>query len=262
VKPPRMLLLTCACTLVLSGCIFGNSWVGVGLTETRTALIGTNIIGILGPHGGAYIKIIYSTADEDNPGYNTTRARSVSPPHVFQTKVYMTYEYFEIIDSAGRPLSFRKRLLRNFEEGGAEHLTIINNSTDNQVEFFIAGAPSIFGDNNFQPAITYRNSPLYFLLFPERNPVNGIGRKWTVEEVAELYRAELARSNEVQLLVVNGYRMIDLLEGRVPGSGRFRRAIFHGFIEPGGELKADERIWLLATSPLMFFDEFAGGTLR
>ena len=262
-KLQKLLFFALVCVLILSGCIFGNSQGSLSFYEKRIALISTNIIGIVGAHSNTpYIEIIYSVADKENPGYNKTGSRWVSPPYIFQVNfVYMDYEYKEWSDSAGRPFRSDKILLRNFEEGGAEYLTIINHSTDHQVEFFIAGAPSIFGDNDPRPAITYRNIPLYFLLFPERDLENNWGRQWSAEEVAGLYRAELARSDDVQLLVVDGYRMIDLLEGRAPGSGRFQGAIFHGIIEPGDELKADEKIWLLATSSLMFFEEFAGGRL-
>jgi len=252
--------------LFLSGCPFFKLSQFVDLfSETRTGLIGMNVIGIVGPPE-AEIEIRYSSALVGE-SHNETRSIRVSPPYLFKdNRVYMTYLYRELAHSSApsRPHSFIRYLLRNFEEGGAEYLTIINHSPEHSVEFFITGAQSIRSVDNryFPPNITYRDTPLYYLLFPERNPLNGGAELWTVERIAELYRAEFVISSEIQLRgLMDESRMIDLVEGRAPGSDRFRGAIFYSSIEPGEKLQADEKIWLLATPVLMFDNIVDNGPL-
>lgn len=125
--------------LSLNGCVFGNYWYGVLSRETRTKIIGTNIIGIAGEPGEPYIEIIYSVADDDNPGENKTESIMVSPPYIFQNdKVVVKYDYIVEGDSSG-PHEFREKIIREFEEGGSEYLRIINHSPDKTVELFLAG---------------------------------------------------------------------------------------------------------------------------
>jgi hypothetical protein len=242
-----------AYSFLFSGCYL----VYTSFEEIRTGLIGTNIIGIVGPTSSKpYIEIIYSYADPENSGQNRTRSRWVTLPYVFQNNnVYMTYLYFESsTSSGGGPSGFGRILLRDFEEGGAEYFRIINHSPDKTVEFFIAGAPSIFHENFVpRPAITYNNVAIYHLLFPEHNhPANPGGRRWKLHEVLALYHAEQRRCPNVRLMVLHTDRMIDLQEGRVPGSAIFRGSIFNGIIEPGKALQGNENIWLLATPSRMF----------
>jgi len=271
------------CTLLLLGCIFGNYQYGVLYRETRTGLISTNIIGIVGEAAGEpYIEIIYSMADEENPGYNKTISIMVSPPYIFQNdKVYMTYEYRELGDRSGAR-EYVNWLLRNFEEGGAEYLRIINHSPDKQVEFFFADVNTEVLTNGSQeiPLIRHRNAPIYFLLYPERKPSHNVSfpngsviyfendrigdltvtEAWSVKDIVSLYRAEYARSNEIMLTYV-GFRIIDLVEGKVVGWEIHLGRILYGIIEPGKELRGNEKIWLLAT-PDMRSGELGGGWLR
>ena len=247
--------------LLLSGCFLFQSYVYVSLQEIRTGLIGMNVIGIVGPPE-AEVEIMYSTAVEDT-GENETISRRISLPYVFRdNRVYITYlytEYSSSIDS--RPTFFYSDLIRNFEKGSAEYLTLINHSPEYEIKFFITDAPDIFAARNFPPNITYRDTPLYYLLFPERNPSGSSIEPWTAEKVAELYRKEFARSELVQLslhLHTGGLRMIDLVEGREQGLDSFRGAVFYGTIEPEGRFQANERVWLLALH-FMFSKSFGSG---
>jgi len=270
--------------LLFSSCIFGNYTIHERLRENRTGLIGTNIIGIVGESSDVpYIEIQYSIADENNHGKNITAAEWISPPYVFKNEnVYMTYEYFEDKDHQG-PLSYVKTLLRDFEEGGAEYLRIINHSQDKPVEFFFAGTQEGLTNNGdlLIPSVWYKNAPIYYLLFPNRKPYQNIifggiifyfegdrigdlivTEAWSIEEVHALYCAEYARSNEIMLIVDSDYRMIDLVEGKISGWNQYQGNIFHGVIEPGKELLGNEKIWLLATPGAMFFEVFERGDLR
>ena len=258
-KTIKLFIATSVCALFLSGCIFGNSYVDVTFREVRTGLIGMNVIGIIGSPE-ANVEIVYSTAVEGTGG-NETISRRISLPYLFRdNRVYMTYEYFERTNSgASRPFEFGRYLIRSFEKGSAEYFTLINHSPEYEIEFFITSAQSIRGINNrnFPPNITYKDTPLYYLLFPERNPLGNNIEPWTEEEIAVLYREEFARSELVQLWVAAGSpRMIDLVEGRGPGTDRFRGAIFYGIIEPEGRLQANDRAWLLATPTIMFDNIF------
>jgi hypothetical protein len=248
-------------------------------SETRTMPIGTVIIGIAGePSDTPYIEIIYSKADDDNPGHNRTASRMVSPPYIFQNdRVYMTYEYREFENKVGNRFH-TKKLLRSFEEGGAEYFRIINHSPDKQVEFFLAGylVEDIHG--RFIPDIWYRNAPVYYLLQPERKPSENfyylpaeivvyfegdrigdltVTDAWSIEEVTALYRAEYARSNEIRLTVWGIFRLIDVVDGLIESDWeRGRGAVLYGFIKPGEELQGNENIWLLGTYPFTFSEIF------
>jgi hypothetical protein len=267
-----------ACLFLLSGCV----WLADGFRETRTELIGTNIIGIVGePSTEEYIEIIYSVADEENPGYNKTVSRMVSPPYIFQNdRVYMTYEYIERIDATG-PFDYTKELLRDFEEGGAEYLRIINHSLDKQVEFFFVDTYINLRDEYpIIPEIRYKNAPVYFLLYPERKPAGNIHfdnsyviyfegdhigdltvtEAWSEDNVAALYREEYARANNAELMFTV-HRIIDIAEGMIDGLEYYFGNIFYGIIEPEKELHGNEKTWLLAT-PGMFNGRLEAGSLR
>jgi len=240
--------------------------------------IHTNLIGIAGPPGEPYIEIIYSAADPDNPGYNVTRRRMVSPPHIFRNgRVYMTYRYAETnvgsVFSYG-PSSYTKTLLRDFEKGGAEYFRIINHSPDKHIEFFFAGAETLLENRYPLPSIWHRRAPVYFLLYPDRKPPHNVNfhgtffrfegsyigeltvtEPWSIDKVMALYRAEHDRSCEVELMVGGSGR-------RVKDAVELLGQIFYGSIGPGEELHGNEHIWLLATPNWMFVDRFEFGRLR
>jgi hypothetical protein len=283
-KQIQYLFCALVCMVLLSSC--GNYGVGVGFRETRIRLIGTNIIGIVGEASATpYIEIQFSMADEEKPGYNKTVSIMVSPPFVFYNdRVYMTYEYLEIVDSLGRRLGYEERLLRGFEEGEAEYLKIINHSPNKQIEFFFAGAQAdeINGWRN-PPDVRFRNAPVYFLLFPEKKPAHNfyfpgltiyfegdrigdlvVTGAWSIEDVIALYRAEYNRSNEIQLTAIYGHRLIDYIKGTTTNVGNWDRyvgIIFYGVIEPGGELRGNNKTWLLATPLGMFNNLLSEGDL-
>jgi hypothetical protein len=260
-KHSFLFFVTFSAFFLLSGCYDQV----IGKVEIRTQLCGTNIIGITGVASAEpYIEIQYSIADEVNPGKNKTASIMVSPPYIFQNNaVYMTYEYMELLDKGGLCDDdigdyYRETLLHNYDEGGAEYLRIINHSPDKPVEFFIAGAQP----EPINPSVFYRDTSVYFLLFPERNYTdNTLTEAWSVEAVMALYRAEYARSETVRLTVDYIHRMIDLVEGKVYGWESYRGNIFYGVIEAGEELRGNEKIWLLATPTPMFFDELGEGKL-
>ena len=166
----NLVLLLVICYLML-GCVFGNTNYGPLYSEIRTGLSGTNIIGIAGEHSDdPYIEIIYSVADLANEGKNKTESIKVSPPYVFKNNsVYITYDYVEYGVTApqkGKPEQYSKFLRRNFEEGGAEYLRIINHSPVHDVEFFVSGHKG----RSIAPEIWYRNAPIYYLLYLEQKP--------------------------------------------------------------------------------------------
>jgi len=253
-------------------------------SEIRIMPIGTNIIGISGePSDMPYIEIIHSVVDEARPGYNKTASIMVSPPYIFQNDmVYMKYDYTEL--GSKRPTSYFKTLLRDFEEGGAEYLRIINHSPDKQVEIFVSGVPVISHNDRdtLIPAIRYRNAPVYFLLYPERKPANNVllfnglliyfegdrignlivTEAWSINEIAALYRAEHSYSPEVQLIIYTSsqHRMMDMIDGNIDGRNIGRGAVFYDIIEPGEELRGNENIWLLAL-PWLFIERFEIGSL-
>jgi len=255
-------------------------------SEIRTMPVESKILGIAGePSAEPYIEIIFSVADEERPGYNKTASIMVSPPYIFRNdRVYMTYEHSVYCDYRGRPQLYVKTLLRDFEEGGAEYLKIINHSPDKQVEFFISGVPVISYSPNYSdiliPAIRYRNASVYFLLYPERKPAHNVfsdglliyfegdrigdltvTEAWTVDEIAALYRAEHSYSDEVQLLLWGTDRLMDMIDGNFGDWQRGKGAVLYGIIEPGEDLRGNENIWLLAL-PVMFYTEFDSGGLR
>jgi hypothetical protein len=239
-------------------------------SEIRVGLIGTNIIGFVSanksgePH---YITIEYSAADTTRPGHNITKKReNVSLPYLFQNdSVYMTYRYEEW-DSFSN-VTFSKWLHRNFAEGGAEYFRVVNHSPDKVVEFFLVGtftdlSGAFFSGAASIPDIWYRNAPVYFLLHPERKPdrnITAFGNviifegyrigditvtdPWSIEKVANLYRAEFSRCAKVQLMF-RLHRVIELVED---SRGTFSGRTFFGAIEPGGELRGNENLWLLGT---------------
>ena len=206
----------------------------------------------------------------------------VTPPYLFQNdNVCIIYKYIEKFDKGGS-YGYRKALIRNYEEGGADYLRIINHSQDKPVEFFLAGGNIQRPDDKiYLPNIWYKNAPLFFLLFPERKPSynihlgNGmvvyfegdrigdltVTEAWSIEAVIDLYRAEYARSSEILLIAGQNMRIIDLIEGKILGFESYIGKIFYGVINPNEELQGSEKIGLLAT-PHMFFDEFESGRLR
>ena len=248
------------CSLLIS--CFGNYGITLVVVDTRTSLMGTNIIGIAGePADEPYIEIIYSVADDENPGFNKTASIMVSPPYIFQNdKVYVTYEVMEDYDSAG-PLNNGHiyKLKREFEEGGAEYLRIINHSQDKSVEFFISDILRLKSDSELWspslPGIEYNNVPVYYLFFPEKNPSGDFvtEKTWNVDEVAALFKAEYSKSDNVKLLYRN-YRLIDLINGK-PTETEFQGRIFYGTIVPEESLHGNEKIWLMAT-PILFKDNY------
>jgi len=273
--------------MLLTGCPYK---IDENFRENRIELIKTNIIGIAGEYSSEpYIEIQYSMADEEKSEYNKTVNIMVSPPYVFKNdKVYMTYEYVEYKDRRG-PLQYHKTLLRDFEEGGAEYLRIINHSPDKEVEFFVAGTQTGKWPNNEYriPSVRYKKAPVYFLLFPEYKYTENVimhdgnicyfvddrcgdlilTEPWTIDAITALYRAEYARSNEVNLIIdifslTFQHRMIDLVEGKVAGWESYRDNIFYGVIEPEKELRGNKKIWLLSTPSWMFNNEFEKGSLR
>lgn len=267
------------CMTLLSGCYY--LW--TSFTEPRTDIIGTNIIGIVGEASDEpYIEIQYSVADTEKTGFNKTISEMISLPYIFQNEsVLMTFEYSEISDNSDGLSSYEKRLLRDFDNGGAEYLRIINHSPDKTVEFFIAGAYTEEKDGGrhvsprtspineeyiYLPEVWYGNTPIYFLLYPERKPPNAnftaVTKAWSVEEVVKLYRAEYARSEETQLTLYRNdyYRIIDLVEGR-GWADYLRDSIFYGKIEPNKEFQGNDRLWLLSTRS-MFSELLETGTLR
>jgi hypothetical protein len=282
------------CTLVVFLFLLANCYVTYqDVRENRTDIIGTNIIGIVGEASEEpYIEIQYSIADEENPCLNKTTNIMVSPPYVFQNdKVYFTYEYVEFSDSsASTPLYYSKYLQHDYKEGGAEYLRIINHSPGKSVEFFIAGTETGelitkgYPDTKVIPSVHYRKAPLYFLLFPEYKYTENVialdgkiyhyfegdrcgditlSEAWTVEEVAALYRAEYARSNEVRMTVGDlNYRMIDLVEGKIAGREEYKGGVFYGVIGPGEQLQGNEQLWLLANTSGMFSELLESEYLR
>jgi hypothetical protein len=199
----------------------------------------------------------------------------VAPPYLFQTdSVFMTFEYREGEDLFGTP-TFSIRLLRDFAEGGAEYLRIINHSESKSVEFFLidtdANTTDIIAYSDV-PIIQFNRAPVYFLLHPERKPSKNakdffgnviyfegdrigdlivtVDQPWTIGMVAELYRDEFNRDNDRRLMIQCS-RMIDHVQGRVRYTRVFYRRNFYGVLRPGEELLGNENFWLLAT-PNMF----------
>ena len=261
-KHIQIIFFTLLSSLLFSGCPIGNSWIREKLRETRKILINTNIIGITGePSDEPYIEIIYSVTDATRPGYNKTASILVSPPYIFQNdQVYMTYDYVELENNAG-PFKYFKQLHRNFAEGGAEFLRIINHSTDKKAEFFFSDVPRVFANHTYLPEIRYKNIPVYFLIQSERENINNdlhLPEVWSIEEITALYRAEYSRSDEINLLY-GDFRIIDLVEGKISGREEYFGNIFFGTLEPGDELRGNEKLWLLAT--LMFHERFESGPL-
>jgi hypothetical protein len=77
---------------------------------------------------------------------------------------------------------------------------------------------------------------------------------WTADEVAVLYRAEYAHSNDIRLVVeMEDWRIIDLIDGKIAGWESFKGNIFYGTIGPKNEMRGSEKIWLLSTG-VMFRD--------
>jgi len=178
----------------------------------------------------------------------------------------MTYLYEEWDNPVGHD-DFTKWLRRNFAEGGAEYFRVINHSPDKVVEFFLVdtftdlSGAFFFGAASI-PNIWHRNAPVYFLLHPDRKPDRNItafgnviifeGNRigdltvtdpWSIEKVANLYRAEFNRCAKVQLMFRNG-RIVELVED---SRGTFFGRTFFCSIEPGGELRGNENLWLLGT---------------
>ena len=274
------------CLLVLSNCI-GYSRDSIELfRETRTGSISTNLIGIVGEDSlEPYIEIQYSIKDEARPGYNKTASIWVTPPYVFKNEnVYITYEYVELGNHNDFvPHSYYKYLVRDYEEGGAEYLRIINHSPDKPIEFFLAGTH--MGEEQFHsivPQVCYNRTPVYFLLYPDKKYTENIywndevihyfeGNRtgdlivteaWTVDEVAALYRAEYAYSDTMQLTFYNSdYRLMDLVNDKIDTVDRsLRDSIFYSIIQPEEEFRGNERFWLLAT-PFMFNTRYDEGSL-
>jgi len=281
----KKLILNFSCILLLlsllSACVFGGTRSEILLKETRTELIGTNIICIAGePAEEPYIEILYSIADEDNPGFNKTASIMVSPPYIFQNNnVYITFEYVEYKFLGDLPW-YTKTLFRSFEEGGAEYLKIINHSSDKLAEFFIAGSSMrVVQEIVHLPAVEYKKAPVYYLLFPEMKPFHNIHYQnglfiyfegdrigdltvteaWSVEEVLTLYHLEYNNSGNERLTLF-GFPLFDLVKGKITGQEIYLDKIFYGVIEPRDILRGNEKIWLLATYE-MFFDEFETGKL-
>ena len=247
-----LLFITVICSLLFTSCI-EQSWSNFRVIGTRTCLMGTNIIGIAGkPSEEPYIEIIYSAADEENPEKNKTTSIMVSPPYIFQNdNVYITYEVRERYNASG-PIYHHYYLQRDFEEGGAEYLRIVNHSQDKTIEFFISDVLRLDLNNKLQqPGIMYDDVPVYFLLFPEKDPSGDMisSRKWSVDEVAALYKAEYSGSDEVKLLYANE-RLTDLIKTK---ERWYYESILYGIIDPLKSLQGNEKVWLLAT-PIMFFD--------
>ena len=281
VRRKRMFFYTLAfLALLSSGCEGNIFW----FQEIRTELFKTNIIGIAGETAlEPYIEIQYSIKDETKPGYNKTASIWVTPPYVFKNEnVYITYKYVEEGSKWGKgPTNFFKLLIRDYEEGGAEFLRIINHSSDKPVEFFLAGAQmgKSRKSNTIVPWVCYKNAPVYFLLYPDKKYTenaywNGkvthyfegdrigdliVTEAWTVDEVAALYRAEYAYSNTVQLTLGTTDRLMDYING-IDASRQFRDSIFYGSIQPGEEFRGNERLWLLTALP-MFESIYDSGSL-
>jgi len=250
------IFITIICLLLLTNCFNLASWVDSRYVETRVGLLGTNIIGIAGEVAEEpYIEIKYSVADDENPGHNKITSIWVSPPYIFQNDlVNITYEVWESFDSS-ETLGYENHLQRGFEEGDAEYLRIINHSQDKPVEFFIADVLRPCRNGYLlHPEIMYNKVPVYYLLFPEKNPSWNYDSSeqimpdvWSADEVAALYKAEYSRSNEVQLLLKSS-RLIDWIEENNPISyNAFLGGIFYGTINPDETLQGNEKIWLIAT---------------
>jgi len=273
------------CAVFFSSCIWGNTWYGPLYEETRVELIKTNVIGFVGETANEpYIEIRYSIADEYNPGHNKTASMMVTPPYIFKNDaVYMTYKYAEEGFKNKNPDKYSYVLVRDFEEGGAEYLRIINHSPDKTIEFFFAGAHEgeVRGSRNL-PDVRYKNAPIYYLLYPERKPAKDhnipgdriiyfegdrigdlvVTQAWTAEEVCALYRAEYVRSEEIKLTAIYGNRIIGYVEGNDPNERKgFLGSIFYGKLSPQEELRGSEKTWLLATRLGMFIKTFKSGLL-
>jgi len=249
---------TLSILLLLSGCPDDYH----EFSEIRTERTSTVLLGISGePSDGPYIEIIYSAADEDRPGYNKTVREMVSPPYLFQNNnVIMKYEYIE--EGRNGSIGYYKFLVRDFEEGGAEYLRIINHSDDKNIEFFLGG-PSFSTSGIPIPIIWHKNAPIDFLLRPEEKPSGNVyfplglyvifegtrigdltvTEAWGVEDIATLYRKELARDGQVYL-TWGGYnsltKMVDTKE--------YAGSVFYGVIKPGEALHGKESISLLSIS--------------
>ncbi|MDR2070837.1 MAG: hypothetical protein LBP81_05420 [Treponema sp.] len=217
------------------------------IVETKTSLCKTNLIGIAGEYSEEpYIEIAYSAADESNPGHNKKETIMVSPPYVFQNdRVYIQYDVSKGMTNSYFT-TYTETLHRDWEEGGAEYLRIINHSPDKTVEFFFAGGqelpesaaaaaykmwrPSFESSIGYLPAVHYKMAPVQYLLFPDRRPGYNyqfqddfptyyfegnrcgdfiVTKPWTVDEIAALYRAEYNRSNTIILYIDGDYSSVD-----------------------------------------------------
>jgi len=246
-------------------------------SETRTERASTVLLGISGEHSNEpYVEILYSVADENKPGFNKTVREMVSPPYLFQNNnVIMKYEYIE--EGRNGSISYHKFLVRDFEEGGAEYLRIINHSDDKNIEFFLGGPliPSVSNPSEVSlsdpsklllngipiPVIWHKKAPIDFLLQPEKKPSqnvyifpvgyivfegNRIGdltvtEAWSVEDIATLYRKELARDGQIYL-TCGDWRLADWVDDK-----KYAPKLY-GVIKPGEELHGKESIRILSIS--------------
>jgi hypothetical protein len=253
------------------------------IVATKSKVYKTNLLGIAGQTSAEpYVEIIYSVADGTEN--NVTENILVSPPYIFESK-NVNIVYDSAVDMQnGRTLTYYAILKHDYEEGGAEYFRIINHSTDKPIEFFIAGTQDVVTYTNepimgaeILPSVYYKKAPIYYLLFPDKkypkNLINGgevfyfegnrcgdieLISAWSVEDVVKLYKAEYNHSPDTLLYVDipasnDGGRMTNPSKYN---NDRFRDKIFYGAIPPQGQLKGDEKIWLLAT-PWIFDDMIA-----
>lgn len=250
------------------------------LIDTKTKNYRTNIVGITGETSvEPYIEIQYSEADAMRG--NVTKSIMVSPPYIFENK-NVNIVYDSIIWRAKYDMSYHIVLKHDYEEGGAEYFRIINHSTDKPIEFFIAGTQDVVlnGDGSTNeavifPSVYYRKAPVYYLLFPDKKYHKDLVLRgelfrftgnycgdieltaaWTVNDVMQLYRAEQRQSVDT-VLYVDSQAAYD--GGRMSNPPKYNKTrlknrTFYGLIPPKGQLKSDEKIWLLAT-PWIFDEE-------
>jgi hypothetical protein len=251
------------------------------LIDIKTKNYRTNIVGITGdPSVEPYIEIQYSEADAMRG--NVTKSIMVSPPYIFENR-NVNIVYDSIIWRAKYNLGYYLVLKHDYEEGGAEYFRIINHSTDKPIEFFIAGTQDVVlnGDgstNEVQiiPSVYYRRAPVYYLLFPDKKyhkdvllygePLRFTGNHcgdieltaaWSINDVMQLYRAEQRKSADTVLYVDMRAEFFD--GGRMSNPPKYNKTrlkdrTFYGLIPPKGQLKSDEKIWLLATP--WIFEEY------
>ena len=243
----------------------------------------TNVIGITGASAELpYIVVKHCIAN--NKETNAKQIDTIIPPYIIEP--HYVNVYIDSVSNNYGDNSYTLKIHHDYTEKGAEYLEIENLSDDKTIEFFVAGAQDLYEKELYKsspyigcniPLVTYKYSPIYYLLFPEKKYdkdlsinegdhdkiyFNGncsgdliLDKAWTVNEVMDLYRAEFNGSKDIQLYYSTyesneKKRLTDYIAYRLDGETQKLR--LYGTVGPKSVAKTEEGIPVLAIDN--FFD--------